>query len=51
MVQKGAVRLQYISTDVQVVDILTNPLPQMKFTYYKDRLGVVENASLCEREH
>eukprot|EP00253_Pinus_taeda_P014459 PITA_14459 len=31
MVQKGAVRLQYISTYEQVSNILTKPLPMMKF--------------------
>ena len=26
MVQKGAIKLKYVSTDEQVVDVLTNPL-------------------------
>ena len=36
MVQKGATKLQYVSTDV-----LTKPLSQMKFKYFCDKLGVV----------
>jgi hypothetical protein len=31
MVQKGAVNLQYVGTDAQVVDVLTNPLSRVKF--------------------
>jgi hypothetical protein len=45
MVQKGAVQLQYLSTDEQIADILTKPLTQVKFEYFRAKLGVVENAS------
>jgi len=45
MVQKGAVKLQYISTDEQTSDILTKPLSKVKFEYFRDKLGVVENVS------
>jgi hypothetical protein len=41
MVQKGAVRLQYVATDEQVADVLTKPLSRMKFEYFRDKLGVV----------
>jgi hypothetical protein len=41
MVQKGAVRLQYVTTDEQVADVLTKPLSRMKFEYFRDKLGVV----------
>ena len=35
-VQKGAVKLQYISTNEQIVDILTKPLSKEKFVNFKD---------------
>ena len=41
MVQKGAIKLQYVGTDEQVADILTNPLSRTKFEYFRDKLGVV----------
>jgi hypothetical protein len=50
MVQKGAVKLQYISTDEQIADILTKPLSREKFVYFRDKLGVMQNVSLAERE-
>jgi hypothetical protein len=50
MVQRKEVLVQYLPTDEQVVDVLTKPLTRMKFKYFHDRLGVVENASLAERE-
>jgi hypothetical protein len=31
MVQRGALKLQYISTDEQVVDVMTKPLSRVKF--------------------
>jgi hypothetical protein len=50
MVQKGAVKLQYISIDEQIVDILTKPLSRVKFVYFRDKLGMMQNVSLAERE-
>ena len=50
VVQRGAVKLQYIRTDEQVADILTKPLSRLKFVYFRDKLGIVENVSLAERE-
>ena len=41
MVQRGALKLQYISTDEQVVDVLTKPLSHVKFEYFRDKLGIV----------
>ena len=41
MVQKGAIKLQYVGTDEQVADILTKPLSRTKFDYFHDKLGVV----------
>jgi hypothetical protein len=42
MVQKGAVKLQYIATDEQVANVLTKPLSRVKFEYFRDKLGVVQ---------
>jgi hypothetical protein len=41
MVQRGALKLQYISTDEQVVDVLTKPLSRVKFEHFRDKLGIV----------
>jgi hypothetical protein len=41
MVQRGALKLQYISTDEQVADVLTKPLSHIKFEYFRDELGIV----------
>ena len=42
MVQRGAVRLNHIGTNQQVVDILTNPLGKVKFLTFRENLGIVE---------
>ena len=42
MVQKGAIKLQYVSIGQQVVDLLTNPLSRVKFEYFHDNLVVVQ---------
>jgi hypothetical protein len=34
MVQRGVVKLQYVGTDKQVVDVLTKPLSRLKFEYF-----------------
>ena len=41
MVQNGVIKLQYVSTDEQVADVLTKPLSRVKFEYFRDKLGVV----------
>jgi hypothetical protein len=38
------------STHEKVVDIFTKPLAMTKYEYFRERLGLVENASLAERE-
>jgi len=43
-------RLQYISIDEKVVDILTKPLVKGKFVFFRDKLGVVHNTFLDKRE-
>jgi hypothetical protein len=49
-VQEGEVKLQYIPTDEQTTDILTKPLSRIKFTYLRDKLGIVEITPLAEKE-
>jgi hypothetical protein len=41
MVQRGALKLQYISTDEQVVDVMTKPLSRVNFEHFRDKLGIV----------
>ena len=50
LVQRGTLKLQYIRTDEQIADILTNPLTTTKFVYFRDKLGMAKNTSLVERE-
>jgi hypothetical protein len=50
MIHKGAVKLQYVSTDEQVANILTKPLVKGKFVFFRDKLGVVQNTFLSKRE-
>ena len=50
MVQKNVLSIQYVLTTEQIADIFTKPLSLTKFVYFHDKLGVVENASLAERE-
>jgi hypothetical protein len=42
MVQRGALKLQYVSMDEQVVDVLTKPLSHVKFEKFRDKLGIVQ---------
>ena len=48
--QKGAIKLQYISTDDQVADILTKPLVKGMFVFFGDKHAVVENTFLSNKE-
>jgi hypothetical protein len=41
MVQRGAVKLQYVGTYEQVADVLTKPLSHVKFEYFQDKIGIV----------
>jgi hypothetical protein len=50
MVQRKAVHVQYLPTHEQIADIFTKSLAKTKFEYFRERLGMVENASLAERE-
>jgi hypothetical protein len=48
IVQKNVLSIQFVSTAGQTTDIFTKSLSE--FVYFHDKLGVVENASLAERE-
>ena len=37
--QKGVVKIKYVPTKEQVVDVLTKPLAHVKFEYFQDKLG------------
>ena len=41
MVQRGALKLQYVSTNEQAADVLTKPLSRVKFEHFQDKLGIV----------
>ena len=49
MLQRKGVHMQYFPTHEQIADIFTKSLAKTKFEY-RERLGLVENASLAERE-
>ena len=38
MVQRGAVKLQYVVTDEHIDDVLTKPLARVKFEYFREKL-------------
>ena len=42
MVQRGAVKLQFVVTKEHIVDVLTNPLARVKFEYFREKLGVLQ---------
>ena len=41
MVQREAVKLQYVVTNEQIDDVLTKPLAGVKFEYFRENLGVL----------
>jgi hypothetical protein len=41
MLKRGSIKLQYVSTDEHVVDVLTKPLSRVKFENFRDKIGVV----------
>ena len=49
-VQRGVVRLQYVSTNEQVAKIISKDLGRGKHVYFRDKLGVVKNTFLSKRE-
>jgi hypothetical protein len=50
MLQRKVVHVQYLPTQNHIAYIFTKPLVKTKFKYFRERLGLVENASLAERE-
>ena len=38
MVQRGAMKLQYVVMEEQIAEALTNPLARVKFEYFKEKL-------------
>ena len=40
MVQRGAIKLQYVIMNEHVADVLTKPLSHVKFEHFRDNLGV-----------
>ena len=42
MVQRGAVKLQYVATEEQIADVLMKPLAKVKFKYFREKLGVLQ---------
>lgn len=49
MVQRNAVELKYIATEEKTADILTKPLPKVKFCHFREHLDLVENEALVEK--
>ena len=41
LVQRGAVKLQYVMMDKQIVDVLTKPLARVKLDYFREKLDVL----------
>ena len=41
MVQRGAVKLQYVATKEHIADVLTKPLARLNFKYFGEKLGVL----------
>jgi hypothetical protein len=50
MVQRKKVHVQYLPTHEHIPNIFTKPLAKTKLEYFHEILGLVENASLAERE-
>ena len=49
-VHKGTIRLEYIQTYEKVVNIFTKALYRQSFVKFKDKLGLLPNPFLVERE-
>ena len=42
MVQRRAVKLQYVATKEHIADVLKKPLDRVKFEYFREKLGVLQ---------
>lgn len=50
LVQDGVIKVHYILTDEQVVDVPTKSLPNKNFEYFKSMLGLVHITDLVDKE-
>ena len=41
MVQRGVVKLEYVTTEEHIADVLMKPLARVKFEYFREKLGVL----------
>ena len=48
MVQRGVVKLQYVSMDEQIANVLTKPLARVKFEYFREKLDVLQIEFPCK---
>ena len=42
MVQRGAMKLEYVAIDKYITDVLTKKLARVKFEYFRKKLGVLQ---------
>ena len=35
-------KVQYVAMEEQIADVLTKPLARLKFTYFREKLGVLQ---------
>ena len=42
IVQRGAVKLQFVATDEHIADLLMKPLARVKFECFKEKLGILQ---------
>ena len=42
MVQRGAIRIDHIGIDEQVLDILMKPFGKFKFLTFRENIGIME---------
>ena len=50
MVYRREIRLEYISTNEKTTNVLMKSLLREKFTYFRDKLGLMEITTLNEME-
>ena len=43
-------KLQYVATDEQIANVLTKPIARVKFEYFREILGVIQNETSRKRE-
>ena len=50
MVYRGASKLQYVETDENIDDVFIRTLARVKFEYFRERVGVIQNKTPRKRE-